>query len=357
MNELSMFNPDPEQTALTKYLAVDGFPAMTFDRPGLMRLIDRIDHAPLFGHSFPFLFHLSDEIWGPGDLLAFAETYELKGVKCHIDSGGRGALSNLNTEDRKALGRRARDLCLHWHVEVSSTEHAELARAVMVASDIDATSIRCYPRYSGHVSEIALRVTEDLRQFRLTLDPGNRFRLTLEQHEDLKSGELIRIMEAVGDPGTSLLFDTGNMVNAGEQPIEALEIQSSWITEVHLKDIRMMEDRGGMAQLGCRSGTGDLPLPRLIAMLLMLGEEKPQVHAIALEEEVGYFAPAIRFSGELSDPVIPERKPSTSPRASGMLAGASRAIELKHAQDQVTCIRQILCHMRQLANMALDVNR
>lgn len=319
-----------------------------------MRLIDRIDRAPLFGHSFPFLFHLSDEVWGPGDLLAFAEAHALKGVKCHIDSGGRGALANLNTEDRKELGKRAQDMGLTWDVEVSSTERVELARAVTVAADIGAASIRCYPRYSGRVSEIVLQVTEDLNMFRKMLDPDNRFRLALEQHEDLKSEELVQIMTATDDPNTTLLFDTGNMINAGESPLTSLLIQKLWITDVHLKDIRIVPDQGGMAQLGCRSSTGDLPLPRIIAMLLMLGTDKPQVRAIALEEEVGYFAPAVRFPDEQSDPMILKRNPSTTTRPTNISLEASRAIELKHAQEQVGYIRQLLNDMRRLASHALQ---
>ena len=58
---------------------------------------------------------------------------------------------------------------------------------------------------------------------------------------------------------------------------------------------RLIEpDRGGWAHLACVSGAGHLPMHAMFAELLLLGEDRPQVLAFGLEEEEGYFAPALR---------------------------------------------------------------
>ena len=57
----------------------------------------------------------------------------------------------------------------------------------------------------------------DLRRL-AAFDPASRLRYTLEQHEDLKSEELVQIIGAVANPRLSLLFDFGNMINAFELP-------------------------------------------------------------------------------------------------------------------------------------------
>ncbi|MEE9251578.1 MAG: TIM barrel protein [Alphaproteobacteria bacterium] len=341
------------RSALDELLAVENVPPLDFDQPTLYRLVERIDAAPLFAHFYTFYFHLHDEVWGPDDLLTFAADQGLKGVKCHPHVGGRGALYVLSPERRRALGARARELGLRWHVEVSSTEERDLATAVAVATDLDAESIRCYPRYSGRVSEILPRVIEDLRRFSRELDPARRFRLTVEQHEDLTSREMVQLVESVDDPRITLLFDFTNMVVAGERPVDALAVQAPWVTDVHLKDARILPDRGGWAQLCCRTGTGDIPVARLLAELLLLGEHEPQVHAIGLQEEVNYFAPAYRFPDDPPDPVIPPREPGTTAPLPNVPAPLLRADELRYAQDQVVWVRDLLDRMRGLAKAVL----
>ena len=93
---------------------------------------------------------------------------------------------------------------------------------------LDAESIRCYPRYSGPVSTIIARAIDDLRRFRQELDPTSRFRLTVEQHEDLTSSEMVQIVETLNDPHISLLFDTTNMITRSEERRVGKECRSRW---------------------------------------------------------------------------------------------------------------------------------
>lgn len=75
--------------------------------------------------------------------------------------------------------------------------------------------------------------------------PKGRLRYTLELHEDMKSQELVHIVEAVANSRLSLLFDFGNTINAYELPMPALAIQAPHVTEVHVKDC-LVEATGGV---------------------------------------------------------------------------------------------------------------
>lgn len=310
------------------------------DPDAAARLALRARTAPLFAHAYAF--HLNFRFGGmvPGDLLAHAAAQGLAGVQIHVEDGEGASLAAMTPAALSAFGAEARRLGLAVHVETSSTETTDLARTAAIAHAVGASAMRCYPRHEGRVSTIIARSIDELRGLE-ALDPEGRLRFTLEQHEDLTSAELVQILEGVGNPRLGLLFDFGNMVNAGEAPLAALARQAPFVREVHVKDCLVLPDRGGWAHRACRSGEGDLPMQALLVELLLLGEEAPQVCAFGLEEEEDYFAPALRFVGEDADPVIPARSASfTDPGAGDLAARLQR--EREAALRQLGVVRAML---------------
>lgn len=298
-----------------------------------IRLARRARTAPLFAHAYAF--HLNFRFGGmvPADLLTHAAAHGLTGVQIHVEDGEAASLSAMSGPDLRDFGAKARHLGLAVHVETSSTEAPDLARTVAIAHAVGAAAMRCYPRYEGRVSSVIARAIEDLRGL-AALDPDQRLRFTLEQHEDLTSAELIQILRAVDNPRLGLLFDFGNMVNAGEMPLAALRQQAPWLREAHVKDCLVLPDRGGWAHQACRSGEGHLPMQALLVELLLLGIEEPQIAAFGLEEEEDYFAPALRFPDDGPDPHIPARSASFTDPGTGDLAA-----RLLHERD--AALRQL----------------
>lgn len=304
------------------------------------RLAARARNAPLYAHAYAF--HLNMRFGGmtPLHLAEFARAQRLSGVKIHVEDGEQASLATMSDGALSAFGALIERFGLELHVETSTTEAHGLSDAVRIALATGATSLRCYPRYEGRVSQIVEWTIADLR--RLTeFDPQGRLRYTLEQHEDLKSAELIRILEAVGNPRLGLLFDFGNMVNAHELPMNALAAQAPYITEVHVKDCLIQPDRGGWAHLACLSDKGHLPMRAMLVDLLLLGMDRPQVVAFGLEEEEGYFAPALRFAAEELDPFIAARPASFTDIGTGDPATRLEQ-EAAAARRQVETIRAML---------------
>ena len=308
--------------------------------PQAITLAARARKAPLFAHAYAF--HLNFRFGGmtPAALLEFAVEQGLVGVKIHVEDGEASSLQSMSDAELQQFGARAVGLGLAVHVETSTTVNDELRRDVAIAQAVGASSFRCYPRYQGRVSEIIARATEDLQRLE-QFESSGLMRFTLEQHEDLTSAELVRIIEQVGNPRLSLLFDFGNMINAFEDPLDALSIQAPHITEVHVKDCLVVPDRDGWAHLACVSGAGHLPMHALLTELLLLGDTVPQVTAFGLEEEDAYFAPALRFPSEDPDPFIPARTASYTDPGPGDLAERLTR-EIAAAQVQVVTVRAML---------------
>ncbi|WP_395451446.1 sugar phosphate isomerase/epimerase family protein [Aminobacter sp. UC22_36] len=304
------------------------------------RLAARARSAPLFAHAYAF--HLNMRFGGmtPLHLAEFTKEQGLCGLKIHVEDGEGASLARMRDAALRAYGTAISHLGLELHVETSTTEADGLGDAVRIALATGATSLRCYPRYEGRVSDIIAWTIADLRRL-TTLDPEGKLRFTLEQHEDLKSDELIRILQAVANPRLSLLFDFANMINAYEMPLPALAAQAPHVTEVHVKDCLVMPDRGGWAHLACQSGGGHLPMQAMFVDLLLLGEGRPQILAFGLEEEEGYFAPALRFTAEEPDPFIPARSASFTDLGTDDLSARLQQ-EALAAHRQVETVRAML---------------
>lgn len=304
-------------------------------------LARRAQTAPLFIHAYSLHLNFRFGDFRPVDLLELAAKQKLIGVKIHVEDGEEtNSLLTASDETRRIFKDRARDLGVKVHIETSSTALPDLEAAIEVARAVGGVSVRSYPRYGAHVSEIVARTIEDLKTLS-RLDPDGKLLFTLEQHEDLTSRDLVGIIKAVANPRLSLLFDFGNMINAYERPLEALRTQAPCITEVHVKDCHVLPDRGGWAQIGCVSGTGDLPFADLLVELLLLGDKAPQVTALALEEEVDYHAPAMRFPDEPADPFIPFRTASLTPFDMAKLP-ERLAREREDALGQIVTVRNLL---------------
>ena len=162
------------------------------------RLIDRVKDVRLFAHAYAWhlIFQLGDAT--PADFLCFADVHQMAGVKIHVEDGEDRSLLHA-PESRAAFGLLAEVLDLEVHIETSATDEATLRAAIQVAQDTGATSVRCYPRYAGPVSQIIAQTIRDLRLLP-QLDPNGRLDFLLEQHEDLTSDELVQIVQAVQNP-------------------------------------------------------------------------------------------------------------------------------------------------------------
>lgn len=318
------------------------------------KLLARIDAAPLFAHAYTHLMNFTHGSFCPADLLDFAWRHELCGVCIHLADGEERSLGRADDAQLDSFRAHAKELGLAVHLEISSTERPDVDRAVHVVRRIGARHLRVYSRYEGRLSEVMERIRSDLCYLAEQADRHD-LHIHFEQHEELKSAEIAALLTDIEHPRLHALFDFGNMINAAEEPMAALRTLSPWIRQAHLKGVHIVPEGPGAGHVGVLQGSteDDLPGPRMLFELLMLGEHEPQVIALALEQENHYRAAMFRHRDEPPDPFIPFREMSETALPDGMDMADFLAAEPRWANHQIRVVRGILQELRTLAECTL----
>ena len=320
-------------------------------------LLARTDKVPFFAHSYSF-YHNMIHGMSPADLVRFAYENDLHGVCLHISDGEAACVRKMPGQQREALRRLLEELGISLHLEISSTDRAEVDTVVACARDLGVRNIRVYARHEGPLSRVIALVYGDMAY---ACEQANRFDLHIdyEQHEDLRAAEIAGILERLGDPRMNALFDYSNSYNAYEEPLEALYILAPYIRQAHIKGARKTIEPNGWGQIGVPQGSPEDQLPgaRMLHDLLLLVEGARQVICFALEQEVDYYAPAFRGPNEAADPVIQYREPSDTPVDRSKSTARLLADERRWAIQQIAWNRGLIAQFRELAGQVTGDQR
>jgi len=258
----------------------------------------------------------------------------------------------------KKIANLAKKSNLEVILEISTTANNKVDEAIQVAIEMNVKNIRLYPRESGKVSEIIPKITNDLKY--ATSHPlvkEHNLVFHLEQHEDLKATELVNIVKQVNSTNLKLLYDSTNMTTAFEHPLESLRKQLPFVEFAHLCDAKIIktdnEPNNGCSMLGTTTGTGDIPLERIILELLLSNNE---VKAFAMEEQVGIKAPPYRYPAQELDSFIPPREISETPVDINMI-DEIKSKEINDAVAQIATIRGTLNRIKYFAIRKIFSNK
>lgn len=108
-------------------------------------------------------------------------------------------------------------------------------------------------------------------------------RLCVETHEEITSFEVVRLVEAIGPDVIGITFDTGNVVNRGEDPVAAARRVAPYTYLTHLKDPFLVPDTRGFQRQVYPLGWGIVNWQEVLAIL---GEHAPELH-LTLEDHKG----------------------------------------------------------------------
>lgn len=338
-----------------KATGADALPAPRLTPALATKLLDRLANMRLFAHAYPQLMKLTHGSYRPIDLLDFAWRHELDGVSIHLLDGEERSLQRMSGEELLAVSKKADALGLNIHLEISSTRNVDVDRVVEVARVMGVRNIRVYSRYGGRLSEVMGMIAADLRYLGQQAERHDLY-FDFEQHEELKSSEIAQLLRRVNHPRLHALFDFGNMINACEQPMQALQALAPHIRQVHMKGVRVVPEKNGFGHYGVLQGSAedDLPNARLLYELLMLGEDEPQVMAFILEQENHYMAPAFRQLNEEDDPLIAYREMSQTTLPQGFTLERTMAEEERWAINQITYVRGLLQEFKLLAELVIQ---
>ena len=112
-------------------------------------------------------------------------------------------------------------------METSGTESAHLESILEVCANLGVEQLRTYMRHAGSVAETVDRTMADLRVAGPVFERAG-VRLMLENHEDFTGAEMAAILAAVDHPWVGALYDYGNSMMVGKEPMTAMPIPAKY---------------------------------------------------------------------------------------------------------------------------------
>lgn len=317
------------------------------------KILQRVDTFFFYLHAYAFYLNMRLERVLLADLLDIASENNLRGVKIYVLDGERFFFGNMDDKELFAFGDKACCLNFDIYIETSALDKAFIDEAVAIALKTGALFVRFYLRYEGNLRDVLLIIANDIAYVRETYqDSGLTF--TIEQHEDLKSYELVLLVKESEMEFFFLLFDFANMINANEHFIDALKTMALHITQVHIKDALIVKEQGGLGYKACILGQGDMLFKALLTHFICLGDDEPQVTAYGLEEEVDYYALAFCFEDEDDNLWIFYCQMSETLLLENYLLDARLRKEKEDAINQINYVRNVLQQIKQEASYFLN---
>ncbi|HXX79825.1 MAG TPA: sugar phosphate isomerase/epimerase [Ktedonobacteraceae bacterium] len=98
--------------------------------------------------------------------------------------------------------------------------------------------------------------------------------LTVENHQDLTSEELLWLCKSIDSQHFGITLDTGSTLATAEEPVEFARSVAPYVKNVHLKDYELFMYEEGYRLVRCPLGEGVVDFP---ALLEILSEMCPEV--------------------------------------------------------------------------------
>jgi sugar phosphate isomerase/epimerase len=162
-------------------------------------------------------------------------------------------------------------------LDTSGTSPDHLRTLLDVARAVGAQQLRTYTRRQGTPQEMAALTARDLAAA-APLAEAEGVRILLENHEEFTGAEVAQIVACANSPWVGALYDYGNSMMVGEDPLIALEAMLPYVRTAHLKDHVMLADQdapdGRLSVLGVPIGRGNLPIVEITQRLAEAGLDR-----------------------------------------------------------------------------------
>ena len=218
----------------------------------------------------------------------------MAGVHIGLNGFGFRCAGGTEPERLRGIGADAAERGFFVECDTSGTDPDHLHALARAARQLGADRLRTYTRHRGAPEEAAAATVRDLKAA-APRAAGEGVTLLLENHEDFTGAEIARIVEAVAHPALAALYDFGNSMHVGEEPMAAARAMAPHIRAVHLKDhVTVMGAQGERLIVGVPNGCGGIDIRSVLGFLI----DEAGLERICIECSHGYAAPMAR--GEAS---------------------------------------------------------
>ncbi|MFP9468927.1 sugar phosphate isomerase/epimerase family protein [Pectobacterium brasiliense] len=166
------------------------------------------------------------------------------------------AVEALSSAELEKLRQRAVDLGIQLELGTRGLATDHLTRYLTMARALDVRFIRTMFNTATHkpTQDEALAL---LRRVLPEFEQHN-IQLGLETYEQVRTRDVLAVVDAIDSPALGICLDPGNCVAALEYPREVIELTASRVVNLHIKDFAFARQEGwvGFTYSGCLLGTG-----------------------------------------------------------------------------------------------------
>jgi len=165
----------------------------------------------------------------------------------------------------KALRSLADELGIGIELGTRGVGQEHLATFLHLADVLGATVVRSMVNTAEH--RPSMGEAEALLRASLPSYADAGVTLALETYEQVRTADLVGLVEAVGSPSLGICLDPANTVAALELPRDVVERTAPYVANVHVKDFAFTRRDGwvGFTLEGAALGTGLLDYDHLVA--------------------------------------------------------------------------------------------
>ena len=233
-------------------------------------------------------------------------------------------VSLLESEDIPSVARAARERGLFITLATGGYTVGQLREAIHLGTQVGAETVRTVvggAKIGGDRRPLAGRwqpflqdVLTHLKEATIIAEKA-QVNLTVENHQDLASEELLWLCESICSARFGITLDTGNPLATAEEPLDYFRRVAPYLKNVHLKDYCIYLSEEGYRLVRCPLGQGVIDFP---ALFKILATTCPNV---TMSIELG--ALEARHIRVLADDYWPDYPP----RSAAQLAGVLRFVQ------------------------------
>jgi sugar phosphate isomerase/epimerase len=170
-------------------------------------------------------------------------------------------LSQAELRDLRSL---ADDLGITLELGTRGVQTDHLARYLTLAETLGASVVRSMINTAEHRPTLA--EAEALLRTALPAYEAAGVTVALETYEQVRSADLVSLVEAVASPSLGICLDPANSVAALENPVDVIDRCAPYVANIHAKDFAFTRRGGwvGFTLEGVPLGTGLLDYDHLL---------------------------------------------------------------------------------------------
>ena len=227
-----------------------------------------------FGYSAGFLSQDSVRIRRPVDLMNFPEIskeFNLGVIEFPFDR----YFSQDRVENGFRYIREVRDQEISAVVDIENFDRLYISKIIPYfrKAGISFFRVKMSNYFGGNRYKIPnfqseVEVFEEEIKSLIPIMNDYRVKLLIENHQDLSSEDIVRIILNTSEEWVGVNWDIGNSLAVGELPEQFLENVGPFLGNVHLKDYKVIPSQRGFGLLRCPLGSGVLDLRNLLGNLI-----------------------------------------------------------------------------------------